>query len=324
MKKIRTSNMLLVVIVLFQWAFVKVIQLANIRLTVPMSLLLSQLTILLPFMAYCVMKKQNPLKEIRFQKVKPISIFFAFLIMLFSYPVVVFLNMVSMMFVDNAVADIMPAVLDLGLLPGLFFMAVLPAFVEETIFRGMLYNTYSKYRPVAGIILSAVLFGLMHMNFNQMPYAIYLGLIMALMLEVTDSIVVPMVMHFTMNASSSIMLFLSEGLLEATGETANMDLKSSLMDSFSMAVEQYGAELSQAEIEQMFPFFVSGMLLMFFAFALFALAIVFVLINAVAKINGRPLKEVLRKKETEEKIRLVDVWIVLFVIYTLYQCVISI
>lgn len=324
MKKIRTSNMLLVVIVLFQWAFVKVIQLANIRLTVPMSLLLSQLTILLPFMAYCVMKKQNPLKEIRFQKVKLISIFFAFLIMLFSYPVVVFLNMVSMMFVDNAVADVMPAVLDLGLLPGLFFMAVLPAFVEETIFRGMLYNTYSKYRPVAGIILSAVLFGLMHMNFNQMTYAIYLGLIMALMLEVTDSIVVPMVMHFTMNASSSIMLFLSEGLLEATGETANMDLKSSLMESFSMAVEQYGAELSQAEIEQMFPFFVSGMLLMFFVFALFALAIVFVLINAVAKINGRPLKEVLRKKETEEKIRLVDVWIVLFVIYTLYQCVISI
>lgn len=324
MKKIRTSNMLLVVIVLFQWAFVKVIQLANIRLTVPMSLLLSQLTILLPFVAYCVMKRQNPLKEIRFQKVKPISIFFAFLIMLFSYPVVVFLNMVSMMFVDNAVADIMPAVLDLGFLPGLFFMAVLPAFVEETIFRGMLYNTYSKYRPVAGIILSAVLFGLMHMNFNQMPYAIYLGLIMALMLEVTDSIVVPMVMHFTMNASSSIMLFLSEGLLEATGETANMDLKSSLMESFSMAVEQYGAELSQAEIEQMFPFFVSGMLLMFFVFALFALAIVFVLINAVAKINGRPLKEVLRKKETEEKIRLVDVWIVLFVIYTLYQCVISI
>jgi len=324
MKKIRTSNMLLVVIVLFQWAFVKVIQLANIRLTVPMSLLLSQLTILLPFITYCVMKKQNPLKAIRFQKVKPISIFFAFLIMLFSYPVVVFLNMVSMMFVDNAVADIMPAVLDLGLLPGLFFMAVLPAFVEETIFRGMLYNTYSKYRPVAGIILSAILFGLMHMNFNQMPYAIYLGLIMALMLEVTDSIVVPMVMHFTMNASSSIMLFLSEGLLEATGETANMDLKSSLMESFSMVVEQYGAELSQAEIEQMFPFFVSGMLLMFFVFALFALAIVFVLINAVAKINGRPLKEVLRKKETEEKIRLVDVWIVLFVIYTLYQCVISI
>ena len=83
MKKIRTSNMLLVFIVLFQLAFVKVIQLANIRLTVPMSLLLSQLTILLPFIAYCVMKKQNPLKEIRFQKVKPISIFFAFLIMLF-------------------------------------------------------------------------------------------------------------------------------------------------------------------------------------------------------------------------------------------------
>ncbi len=316
--------MLLVIIVLCQLAFVKVIQIANIRMTVPMSLLLSQLTILLPFIAYCVIKKKNPLKEIRFKKVKPISIFFAFLITLFSYPVVVFLNMVSMLFVENAVADVMPAVLDMGLIPGLLLMAALPAFVEETIFRGMLYNTYSKYRPVAGVLLSAALFGLMHMNFNQMPYAIYLGIIMAIMLEVTDSIVVPMVIHFTMNASSSIMLFLSEGLLEATGETANMDLKSSLMESFSAMIAQSGTELSQAEMEHMFPFFISGMLLVFMIFALMALAIVFVLIYAVANINGRPVKEIFKKKETEEKTRLVDVWIIVFVIYALYQCIISI
>lgn len=319
------SNMLLVFIVLFQLALVKLIEIGNIRLTVPMSLLLSQLIILLPFILYCAVSKQNPLKAIRFKKTKPISVFFAFLIALFSYPVVIFLNMVSMLFVENAVADVMPSVLKMGLIPGLVFMALMPAVVEETIFRGMLYNTYSKYRPVAGILLSAVLFGLMHMNFNQMPYAIYLGIIMAIMMEVCDSILVPMVIHFTMNGSSTILAFMSSALLQETGETAAAsDLKTALMESYEASMGQMGMEFSQAQMESMFPMLIAGTILVFAVFAIGALAIVFVLIHAVANMNGRPLKEVLKKKETEEKIRLVDIWLILFVIYTLYQCVISI
>lgn len=215
-----------------------------------------------------------------------------------SYPVVMFLNAVSMLFVDNAMTDVMPAVLDMGLLPGLFFMAFMPAIVEETIFRGMLYNTYSKTRPIAGMILSAVLFGLMHMNFNQMPYAIYLGIIMALMMEACDSIIAPMVVHFTMNATSSILVFVSEGLLEMTGEMQTVDTKEMLAESM-------------------------GFILALGIFAVFALVIVAVLIFAAASINGRPLKEALKKKEVEKKVRLFDIWIVLFVIYTVYECIVN-
>ena len=296
MKKISTSNALLLVIVVFQLVFAEMLNILNIGLSVPVALFVSQLTIMVPFLLYCLFKKQNPLKTIRFKKINTISIFFAFLIALFSYPVVVFLNLVSMLFVENAVTDVMPAVLEMGLLPGLFFMAFLPAMVEETIFRGMLYNSYSKYRPVAGIILSAVLFGLMHMNFNQMPYAIYLGVIMALIMEACDSIIAPMVIHFTMNASSTIMVFLAQGILENAGEVETTELKSTLIESYQMV-------------------------LLFAVVALIALAIVIILIHAVACINGRPLKEVLRKIEVETKTRMIDIWVILFVIYTLYECI---
>ena len=323
MKKIRTSNMLLVIVILFQLAFVKIVNIANIRMTVPMALLFSQLTILLPFLIWCILAKKNLFQEIRFKKTKPISIFFAFLIAIFSYPVVIFLNLVSMLFVENAVAEVMPSVLSMGLIPSLFFMAVLPAFVEETIFRGMLYNTYSKYRPVAGVILSAVLFGLMHMNFNQMPYAIYLGIIMAIMMEVCDSIIVPMVVHFTMNASSTILSFLSSELLQASGEAAaSSDLKSAFMESYTMTIEQMGIEFSQAQMDAMFPMFMAAMIVGFGIVAIGALAVVVILMNAVANINNRPLKQVFKKK-TEEKLRFMDIWLILFVIYTLYECVVS-
>ena len=323
-RKISRTHFFLVVIIVFQLIMTWGMDHWQMKVSVPMALLLSQLTIILPFIIYCLVEKQNPLKLIRFKKIRPISIFFAFIIALFSYPVVIFLNMISMLFVENAMTDVMPAVLEMGLLPGLLFMALMPAVVEETIFRGMLYNQYAKYRPVAGIILSAVLFGLMHMNFNQMPYAIYLGIIMALLLEVTDSIIAPMVIHFTMNASSTILVFLSQEMLEMTGETQNTDLISSFKESFQMTMEQTGVELSAQELEGMFPIFLVGILLGAAFMAGIALILVFVLINALARINGRPLKTILKKKETEEKVRFVDIWLILFVIYTLYQCIVSI
>ena len=324
MKKVSTSNVILVIIVIFQFMFAKMIGIINIRLSMPATLFVSQLTILIPFLIYCLLQKQNPLKMIRFKKMKPISVFFAFLIALCSYPVVIFLNMVSMLFVENAMTDVMPAVLEMGLLPGLCFMALMPAIVEETIFRGMLYNTYSKYRPVAGIILSAVLFGLMHMNFNQMPYAIYLGIVMALVMEACDSIIPSMVIHFTMNASSTIMVFLSQGMLETAEQTQNTDLKSALMESYTMTMEQMGMELSQTQLEAMFPAFIAGMVLVFAIIALVAFAIVMILVYAVASINDRPLKEVLRKKESENKTRMIDIWVIIFAIYTLYECIRSV
>lgn len=323
--KARKEHFFLVIIILFQLAVAWGINAFEIGMSVTMALLISQLSILLPFLVYCVIGKKNPFKTIRLKKIKPVSIFFAFLIALFSYPVVIFLNMVSMLFVENAMTDVMPAVLKMGLFPGLFFMAVLPAFVEETIFRGMLYNKYSQYRPVAGIVLSAVLFGLMHMNFNQMPYAIYLGIIMAILLEVTDSILAPMIVHFTMNASSTILVFVSESLLKnGTEESAGTDLLSSFRESYHMTIEQMGMEMTQAQLDELFPVYIAGIIIGFAVIAVIALAIVIVLICAVANINGRPVKQVLKKKESEEKSRFVDIWLILFVIYTLYECIRSI
>ena len=55
-------------------------------------------------------------------------------------------------------------------------MAVLPAVSEEFLFRGILYNTYRKTSPILGVFLSALFFALLHGNFNQIPYALFLEL----------------------------------------------------------------------------------------------------------------------------------------------------
>lgn len=308
MKKILTAHFLLLSIIVSQILLSFVLNVCNIGLPIVMALLVSQLTILAPFIVYCVLKRKNPLKIIRFKKVGFKTAIFSMLIAFCSYPVVVFLNLISMLFVENAMVNVMTQVLSLGVFGGLFFMAFLPAVVEETIFRGVLYNTYSKRRPVLGIILSALLFGLMHMNFNQLPYALYLGIIMALLMEAADSILAPMIVHFTMNGTSTLLSFLTMGTIDSA---------------------EAGLSLSA-----MSPMILVSVIAVYGILALISLAIVILLVYAVFRNHNRKPSEIfradhsdtaylLRKDGKMHKNRMIDVFVILFTIYTLYSCIIS-
>ena len=54
--------------------------------------------------------------------------------------------------------------------------AIIPAFVEEFLFRGMILTNLRPYGRVTAIVGSAVLFGLMHQNIEQVFYATVAGL----------------------------------------------------------------------------------------------------------------------------------------------------
>ena len=95
-------------------------------------------------------------------------------------PLTTLLNAISMLFVDNAVVSISGGVLNLPFLLTFFLMAVFGPVCEELCFRGVVYRGYLKSGNVVGaVLLSSLLFGLMHMNFNQAPYAFAIGVSMA-------------------------------------------------------------------------------------------------------------------------------------------------
>lgn len=66
----------------------------------------------------------------------------------------------------------------------------------------------------------------MHMNFNQAAYAFVIGILLALLVEATDSIWSAVLYHFLFNAQSVSMLFLmkaiSPGTLELAQEQTDM------------------------------------------------------------------------------------------------------
>ena len=123
-------------------------------------------------------------------------------------PLTTLLNAISMLFVDNAVMDMSNLALEYPFPVMLFMMAVFGPVCEEVAFRGILYRGYLKSgSALKAVLLSSLLFGLIHMNFNQAPYAFALGVAMALLMEATGSLWAPVLMHMVFNAQSVVRMY---------------------------------------------------------------------------------------------------------------------
>lgn len=78
--------------------------------------------------------------------------------------------------------------------------ACLPGLCEEILHRGMILNGYKKEGLTRyGLIISSILFGLMHLNVMQFFYAAILGFFMGVSVIATESIWTSVIIHFTNN-----------------------------------------------------------------------------------------------------------------------------
>jgi len=190
------------------------------------NLILSEAVIWVPCVIYLACTKTNPLTYCRIKKVKIGTLFMTVLFTMLCGPLVTLSNAISMLFVDNTVINFSSSILEMPFLPMLLLMAVYGPFVEEFGFRGMLYTGYKKSGNVLRtVVLTAFLFAIMHMNFNQAAYAFVIGIMLALLMEATDSIWPVFIVHFCVNAFSVCTMFLMNAIsaeyMELVAETAN-------------------------------------------------------------------------------------------------------
>lgn len=86
------------------------------------------------------------------------------------------------------------------LLFSVVFVALLPAVCEELIFRGMIYNALRRrFGLVLSVILSAAMFALIHFSLYQIVHQFILGVMLALIVYTTGSLVYAMFFHFFNN-----------------------------------------------------------------------------------------------------------------------------
>lgn len=90
---------------------------------------------------------------------------------------------------------------------GYFVVGLLAPLAEEMVFRGAILRSLLRWKsnPWVGIVISAILFAVIHMNPAQMPHAFLIGLLLGWMYWRTDSIVPGVVYHWVNNTVAYIL-----------------------------------------------------------------------------------------------------------------------
>ena len=86
--------------------------------------------------------------------------------------------------------------------------AVIPPLVEEFACRGVLLGSLRKFGDGFAIMVSAIMFGLIHGNFQQAPFAFLVGLILGFVTVKCDSIWPAIIIHAYNNLSSVIFQYI--------------------------------------------------------------------------------------------------------------------
>ena len=213
----KKANRLFLSVVLLHFVLVAVLIASSqfFSLGILENLLVSQMIILLPAIISIFGKKDKiSLRDLGFRKMRISTVFLVILYMLLCMPMVTVVNAISMLFVDNTVVAMSGEMLELPFIVMFLMVAVVGPFSEEFVFRGVLFNSYRKEGNTLGaILLSALTFGFMHMNFNQAGYAIVIGVAMAFLMVATGSLWAPVLMHILINGQSVCTMFLAEFLL---------------------------------------------------------------------------------------------------------------
>jgi len=120
------------------------------------------------------------------------------------------LTIVSFMLLTQGVADIF---IHFGLKPksgighdgaaqyimAVFVLCLLPAVIEELIFRGLILKGLLSCGKAAAVVASALLFSIFHFNPEQTVYQFILGVVLALVVLKTGNLLYSMILHFLNN-----------------------------------------------------------------------------------------------------------------------------
>lgn len=106
-------------------------------------------------------------------------------------------------------------------------IGLVPAFCEEFLFRGLILRNLLPYSGRIAIIVSAVMFGLMHQNIYQIIYTTVAGIVMGYIYYKTGSLWCTVLMHFFNNSVSVVELVIYGNVENA--EFVNLMIDISLM-----------------------------------------------------------------------------------------------
>ncbi len=97
--------------------------------------------------------------------------------------------------------------------------AIVPGLVEEFAIRGVTQGVLLRFGEAFSILTSAIIFGVMHGNFSQAPFAFVIGLALGFIRIKTGSLWICVAIHTANNLISVLMSFLTKAVGAAALDT---------------------------------------------------------------------------------------------------------
>ncbi len=167
---------------------------------VPASLL-SEALVILPVIIMALLTPARPAEMFALRKMPFKQVLLSAALIAAAFPVAVFCNAVSTVFVDNTVLAMSGSILSEPFPVMLALIGVFGPLCEELAFRGYIFqNLKSGGKTAAAAVVSGILFGMIHMNVNQALYGMALGTIMAFAVAATGSLWSSLIMHVLLNS----------------------------------------------------------------------------------------------------------------------------
>lgn len=199
---------------------------------------LAELEFLIPVVVLLFMDRFEVMRGTRMKMIGIRTILWTLLFTALILPVTYYLNMVSQLFVPNAVNETVSyfavtAGQDIWAKPlwlNLLYIAILPPLIEEFIFRGVLFQGFRSCGLFKTAFFTALMFGLAHGNLNQFMYAFAVGIFLAYLVEASGSVYASMLAHSLINGTTVLLMYLerrlpeniTSAMVEAESKTASV------------------------------------------------------------------------------------------------------
>ena len=249
------------------------------NLGIAWSALLSELCLLVPAFIYVSKGKVNLASQLHLKGIRVSTVFLVIVYHICCYPAVIAMNALTLAVSRNEALDITEQFLGESKLAMWLFVGVIGPLVEELIFRGvMLGGLRTTGRIFSAIVLSALLFALIHMNLNQFSYTIVMGVYWGLLAEATGSLIPSMVCHVITNSVSVLMTFVSYG-----------------------SMDELNALLGDVPEESTSVYIITG--IVFLVISVFTTALAMLMLKVISLNEGRTgcFENIFRKKMPAEK-----------------------
>ena len=264
------ANRLYLTIILLTMALIVVVTVLYItdgfNLSIVANNFVSEMVSFLPALAFVLLSGDRLSELVPFKLIHIATVALIPVVLVLIFPMISVINAASMLFTDNEVLGFSGQIISEPVWKMLLSIGIFGPFVEEFVFRGVFYHTYRRTgRIIASALLSALLFGVMHMNFNQAMYAFFIGIVFAVMVEATGSVLTTFLAHAIFNSFEVVLMYAQEWMQEG---------------ALAQAQEVIGSSEGRGAL-------ITGILVLIIP-ALASTAIAFVLIYVMSRVERRP------------------------------------